>query len=100
MERTLVVRIPGSVWYDALDPAATDAQADHGLEEPRTVTRGKGWQAVYDDVPVEAALELAEYLSSRASMLLSQGYLEKYEADTHRAAIKAAERIRKEAGER
>lgn len=89
--KRLTIRVPGAVWYDALDPMATDMQADLGLPEPRWVKRGYGSQAVYDDVPAAAARELAEYLGSRAFMLLGQ---DEDNAHVHRAALKCAGRIR------
>lgn len=69
---TLEVRIPGRVWEDALDPMATGMQAELELPEPRRQKKGRGWTAVYDQVPAHVALELAEYLVDRAATLGNQ----------------------------
>jgi hypothetical protein len=94
------IDIPGRVWYDALDPNASGMQAELGLSEPTMVKRGKGTTFRYADVPSETALEIAEYIGDRGSMLLAQGISDPYDPeekaarDTLRSAVKTAERIR------
>lgn len=61
--------IPGRVWGDCLDPAATDMQAALGLPAPTHRRRGRGWSAIYLNVPTDAARELAEYMRDRADTL-------------------------------
>jgi hypothetical protein len=100
---TIDIDVPGSVWYDTLDPHASGMQAELGLPEPRQIKRGRGQSFRYDAVPIDVALELAEYIGGRASMLLGQSVNdshdpdEKAERDCYRSAIKTAERIRKHA---
>ncbi len=97
---TIDVRIPGRVWYDFLDPSATDMQAELALPEPEHKRAGKGSSFIYRDVPQAVALDLAEYLYDRGDMLLGQGICDPYDPfekaarDTLRAGIKAAESIR------
>lgn len=69
---TLEVRVPGRVWEDALDPAATGMQAALELPQPRRQKKGRGWIAVYDQVPTGVAFKLAKYLSDRATTLAGQ----------------------------
>jgi hypothetical protein len=94
------IDIPGRVWWDALDPNASGMQAELGLSEPTMVKRGKGMTFRYEDVPSETALEIAEYIGDRGSMLLGQSISdpddpdEKAARDTLRSAVKTAERIR------
>lgn len=95
---TLVeVRVPGSVWDDFLTPLATEMQAELGLPRPRFVKRGKGSTAIYADVPVDVARELAEYLISRGELLLSNSDPEYdgLERGMYRRAIKTGELILK-----
>lgn len=95
----LDVRIPGKVWDDFLDPRASGMQAELGLGEPRHVRRGRGTQAVYDNVPAESVLELAEYLRDRGNTLLAQGIDDPYDPeekatrDVYRSAVKTAESL-------
>lgn len=99
MEAKVKVAVPGRVWEDYLDPHCSAMQAELGLPEPRRVSAGKGWRAVYGELPTEQALDLAGYLRDRGDTLLGQGVsdpydpTEKAERDMHRAAIKAAETI-------
>lgn len=94
-EKKIKVAVPGRVWEDALDPMASAMQGELGLPEPRWVKRGYGSQAVYDDVPVSVAIELADYIGPRAFTLIGQDDPEN--AHVHRSAMKCAARIRKAA---
>lgn len=87
----LTITLPGRVWEDYLDPMASGMQAELGLSEPERKPQGKGWRAVYIDVPTTVAHELAEYLSDRAELLLGQD--DDGQRNVHRAALKAAETI-------
>lgn len=69
---TIEVRIPGRVWEDALDPMTTAMQAELGLPQPSRQKKGRGWTAVYEQVPADVALELALYLDERADTLSQQ----------------------------
>jgi len=64
--------IPSSVWYDALNPLASEMQGELGLPEPIHVKRGKGASKRYVGVDTEVARELARYLRDRAETMLSQ----------------------------
>lgn len=70
MTRTLVV--PGSIWYDALDPNATAMQKELGIPEPSERKQGRGVQFVYIDVTPVAARDLTGYLYERAELMLGQ----------------------------
>lgn len=99
--------IPESVWDDFLSPDVSQMEAELGLRDRRADPffrkRGKGGQRVYEDVPVEVALELARYLYGRGDTLLAQGIdcpddpMEKAMRDMLRRAVKLAEQIRREA---
>jgi hypothetical protein len=91
--QSVTITVPGAVWLDALDPLASDMQGDLGLPEPTTRKKGYGRQYVYERVPWDVALELADYLIDRASMLLRQEP-ESQERAVHYAAIKAGDRMR------
>jgi hypothetical protein len=102
MSDTMTIRIPQSVYYDALDPDASGMAAEIGLPDPEYVRIGKGASYLYKGVTIEQALDVAEYIGDRASMLLGQGYRGMSEdpeevrvRGCYRAAIKAAEKIRK-----
>lgn len=91
----LTVKVPGVVWADFLDPRATEMQAELELPEPGRITRGRGWTAVYADVPVAVARELAEYLRDRGELLLSNSdpAYDGRERGWYRSALKVAETI-------
>lgn len=95
------IRIPGRVYDDYLDPMVSGMAAELELAKPLFVKRGKGTSALYA-MTAEQALEVAGYLHDRGVTLLGQGIsdpydpFEKADRDTHRAAIKTAERIRQE----
>lgn len=72
MKAITLITVPGSVWYDALDPLATAMQADLGLDHPTWRRIGRGSQARYHGVPVNVARELAKYLDDRAETMLAQ----------------------------
>ena len=71
MESTLTEwRVPGAVWDDALDPAATGVPREEGWPEPiRHVRRGYGYQAIYQDIPRRIAIAIASYVLDRAEGL-------------------------------
>lgn len=100
---TVKVAVPGRVWEDFLDPLCSGMQAELGLPQPKRVTAGKGWRAVYEAVPTEVARELADYLYERGDLLLGQSVddpydpMEKAMRDTYRAAVKASGKIREAA---
>lgn len=87
----MIIRMPGRVWEDYLDPKASQMQGEIGLPNPRRVKRGKGWTAVYDDVTPEQAEEVAEYLRDRAWVLL--GNEEPEYRGVHRAAMAVSQTI-------
>jgi (2Fe-2S) ferredoxin len=91
----LTVRIPGAVWYDALDPAASGMAREMGLPKPRSRKQGKGTSYFYDDVTTEQAQEIAEHLRDRGELMLanSEPWYETRERTTYRAMIRTAERI-------
>jgi hypothetical protein len=95
-----IIDIPGRVWEDYLDPAASGMQADLGLPNPEVLRRGKGWTARYRDIDPAVAGELADYLDDRGNLLLGQGVddpydpVEKADRAMHRAARDAAWKIR------
>lgn len=90
------VQMPGRVWDDFLDPAATGMEAELELPERRVVKRGRGESVFYDGVPDPIAAELADYLSDRAGLLLnnSDPEFDARERGIYREAIRVAERIR------
>ena len=90
---TITITVPGAVWYDYLDPAATGMQAELGLPLPRHRRVGKGSQAVYEGVSPEVARELADHLEDRAGGMLNSDDEDRH---AHHSAIKAAKRIRRE----
>lgn len=101
-DQTMTIRIPQSVYYDALDPGISGMHEEIGLPDPEYVRVGKGASYLYKGVTIEQALDVAEYIGDRGSMLLGQGYRgmsddpeEMRARDCYRAAIKAAEKIRK-----
>jgi hypothetical protein len=102
-DSTFTIRIPGSVWDDFLDPLTTGMASEIGFTTPRFVKRGKGYQAIFEGVTREQALEVAEYFTDRANTLLGQGTWGMSddpdimrERGVYRAALKAAERIRQQ----
>lgn len=100
---TTTIKVPGRVWDDFLDPLISGMQAELGLPQPKRVNAGKGWRAVYENVPTEVARELADYLYDRGDTLLGQGVsdpddpFEKAGRDTYRAAIVVSGKIREAA---
>lgn len=94
----MLIRIPGSVWHDYLDPLATAMHDELGLSDYRPEIRnvGKGTQHIYD-VPAQLAGELADYLDDRAEVLIANEEPE-YRA-VHRRALRLAEQIRREMNE-
>lgn len=103
---TVTIKVPGRVWWDALDPLASQMQAELELGEPRRVRRGRGETMIYEGVSVQQARDLAEYVGGRGSMLLGQRptYVddpdEKRERDTYRAAVRLADTIYEMVGRR
>lgn len=92
---TITVRVPGAVWSDFLDPLATGMEAELELPPRRTVKRGKGYSVIYENVPAAVARELADYLSSRGELLLSNSdpEFDGQERGWYRSAIRTAEKI-------
>jgi hypothetical protein len=96
------IRVASSVWLDFLDPYASGMQAELGLPEPTFRRIGNGGQYSYAAVPVDTALELAEYLYDRADTLLGQGISDPYDRfekaarATLRSAIGLSQRIQAE----
>lgn len=93
------IHVPGRVWEDFLDPSCSTMQDELGLGAPERQKIGAGWRAVYRDVPVAAAADLAEYLHDRAETLLGQSFdsydeWDRRARDMYRAAIRAAAEIR------
>jgi hypothetical protein len=89
---TLRVSIPGRVYYDALDPRATDMEKDLGLPTPSSQKRGKGITVTYEDVPRLVARSLGQYLYDRGDTLL--GNTDDPDGrEVCRACIKAGEKI-------
>jgi hypothetical protein len=86
------LRVSEGIWYDALDPRATDMQSGLELPEPRR----SGRSMLYDDVSRDVALDLASYLADRGDLLLanSDPEFDKRERDLYRRMITTAERIR------
>ena len=97
----VTIKLPGRVWDDYLDSGVSGMAAEIGLPDPMHVKHGKGTRTIYQDVPADKAGEVADYLADRANLLLGQGIsdpydvFEKRDRDTHRAAIKAADEIRR-----
>jgi hypothetical protein len=91
--QSVTFTVPGSVWLDALDPLATEMQADLGLPEPTSRKVGHGRQYTYDRVPWDVAEELADYLIDRAAMLIRQDP-DPRERAIHSRAIKVGDHIR------
>lgn len=88
----MIITMPDAVWEEYLNPDSTAIQAELGLPEPRIRRVGRGFQDIYEGVDSEVANSLADYLESRALMLLNQ--YDDGHRHTHRAAIKVARRIR------
>lgn len=97
------IKIPGSVWYDTLDPNVSGMEKEIGLPAPQSRKVGKGEQFIYENVTAEQAEDVAEYLGDRGEMLLGQGYRgmsedpeEMRSRNIYRAAIKTAAKIRQQ----
>jgi len=92
----ITIKIAGRVWYDSLDPAATAMEGELELPAREWRNVGKGSQAIYEDVPLDVAEELASYLIDRAWLLLSNSdpEYEQRERSTYRAMAKVGEKIR------
>jgi hypothetical protein len=85
------IRIPGRVWYDYLDPMASGMAAEIGLPRPHWTKVGKGHQAIYREVSVAQAREVAEFLMDRGFLLLNN--VEPEEREIHRKAVEVAQGI-------
>lgn len=92
------LRIPGRVWYDALDPQASGMEADIGLPQPRVQPKGLGRTFVYEDVTELQAYEVADYLHSRSLLLSSQSGLDPNERELYRIMDRTARIIQKDLG--
>lgn len=95
MHNTVTFTVPGSVWYDTLDPLTSGMEAEIGLPEPSRRKVGTGVQYIYEGVKLGAAEETADYLIDRGADLLRQdsGDDESTRA-TYRRAIATGDRIR------
>lgn len=87
------LRIPGRVWYDALDPNASGMEAEIGLPQRRVQPKGRGVTFVYDDVTDEQAAEVAEYLEERALLLSAQSGLGPNERELYRIMARTGRAI-------
>jgi hypothetical protein len=85
----VLIRVPGVVFDDYLDPNATGMEAELGLGPRRYRRVGAGRQVLYD-VPGSVALDLAGYLHDRAETLRGQDDV----GSTHRRALDLAAEIR------
>jgi hypothetical protein len=92
------IRIPGRVWYDALDPMASGMEAAIGLPQPQAMKKGRGETFVYRDVSPKQAVEVADYLQDRATTLGSQWGLEPAERELYYTMHSVGHRIRRAAG--
>lgn len=93
----MIIRIPGRVWYDSLDPKASGMETELGLPDPRVQKKGRGETFIYEDVDPEVALEVAEYLGDRAATLGAQWGIEALERELYRAMATTAFTIRRAA---
>jgi hypothetical protein len=97
---TTTISVPGSVYYDALDPLCSGMAAEIGLPTPTTQKRGKGTSFVYAGISFEQAEEVADYIGGRGESLLGDPVDDRYDPcekatrDCYRAAVKAAAKIR------
>lgn len=57
---SIELRVPGAVYYECLDPYATEYPREVGLPEPTVVRIGRGLQFRYE-LPREAALDLLDH---------------------------------------
>lgn len=94
MATTVTITIPGSVFYDALDPLCSSMAEEMELPKPERRKRGKGAQYLYAGITSEQAEEVAEYLHDRGTGLM-------YGTDpelrpVYRAAIRTAAKIREQ----
>jgi hypothetical protein len=92
---TIDFALPGKVWDDYLNPDCSSMQAEleeDGLPKPERKRAGKGERYVYRGVPLEVAEYVAEYLASRAEMLLGQMVVDPYDPfeKAERAMFRAA----------
>jgi len=85
------ITVNGKAYYDALDTNATNVPNEEGWPEPTLRSVGKGYQAVYEVEPSQAA-EMAQWLWERGDMLLSGGV--DGGTEDGRACIKASTSIR------
>lgn len=88
------LRIPGRVWFDALDPDATGMQADLGLPQPRRQPKGMGVTFVYEDVTNEQAADVADYFFERSHLMSSQSSLDASDRELYRIMQRTAVAIR------
>lgn len=97
----VTVTMPRTVWDDFLDPLASGMQSELELPAPRHRALGRGGQVIYDDVPIDIARELGDYLRSRAELLLSNSdpEFEARERGMYRRAISVADAIESHIGE-
>lgn len=93
------ISIPGRVWDDFLNSDVSEMEHDLGLPKSSRVRRGRGFRAIYRNVPLGVAEELSGYLRDRGDTLLGQSISDPYDPfeksarDTYRAAIKSADEI-------
>lgn len=90
----LQLRIPGRVWYDALDPSTSGMEAELGLPQRHAQPKGRGVTFVYENVSDEQATEVAEYLDTRAAVMSAQSGLDPNERELCRIMARTAETIR------
>lgn len=91
------LRIPGRVWYDALDPMATGMEADLELPQPHVQPKGRGVTFVYRDVTNTQANDLADYLEERAQVQSSYAGLDPNERELYRVMGSTARKMREAA---
>lgn len=92
------IRVPGVVYFEALDPLATGVPEELELPDPRRVSRGKGWTFYYDGLTLWQAEEVASHLIDHAYTLMGDVYPE--ERAALRACVEAGQRIRKDVKEK
>ena len=93
--QTVTVAVPGVVYYDALDPLATDVPREEGWPEPSARRRGRGRQFVYELSP-EQAESMADYLDDRAVGLMMGADPDPAYPKARKVAAAIREQVRRE----
>jgi hypothetical protein len=91
---TIDIHVPGAVYYEALDPLATQVPAELRLPDPRIVKHGRGARYFYAGLSRWQAEEVASHLIDLGTTLL--GSVDSNSRLTLRACIAAGQRIRKQ----